>query len=155
MKIVLIEDNPAKASLILQELEAAAPSSSVDSYGSYNAGLIALLASIPDLLILDMTLPTFDRAPGSREGRNRPLGGYEIMRKMKTRGVDVPVVVVTQFESFGDGDEKIGLKQLIEKCRTDFPTIFFDCIYYRAGDHSWRTRFSETIQEIQKGTARE
>ena len=62
-------------------------SAEIQIFTSFQSGLRAVEAACPQLVILDMTLPTFDRKPNSREGRVRPLGGYDLMRKMKLKNL--------------------------------------------------------------------
>ncbi|EJP42845.1 response regulator [Acinetobacter baumannii] len=53
----------------------------INIYRSYQSGVQAILKNPPDLVILDMSIPTFDKSIDSREGRARPLGGYDVMKK--------------------------------------------------------------------------
>ena len=76
MKIYIIEDNLVKVEKIKSFLNDEMPTSSkVSFYYSFNSGLKAIKEAPPDLILLDMTLPTFDRRPNVREGRSRPLEG--------------------------------------------------------------------------------
>ena len=117
MKIYIIEDNLVKVEKIKSFLNDEMPTSSkVSFYYSFNSGLKAIKEAPPDLILLDMTLPTFDRRPNVREGRSRPLGGYDIMRKMKLFNINSKVIVITQLESFGEGNEKVGFEELTDQC---------------------------------------
>lgn len=75
-------------------------------FRSYQSGIQAILNSPPELIILDMSIPTFDKSIDSREGRLRPLGGYDIMKKILFKKIETKVVVLTQLEFFGEGAEK-------------------------------------------------
>lgn len=149
MNIFLVEDNPVKRDQITSLVRSAVPTAQLTRLGSYNAALSLLQDQTPEVLILDMTLPTFDRVAGGREGRNRPLGGYEIMRKLKRRHVRSRVVVVSQFETFGEGDEKIGFPQLMEKCRKEFPDTFVEGIYFRIADSTWQAQLKNALVQLQ------
>jgi CheY-like chemotaxis protein len=106
-------------------------------FRSYQSGLQAILNCPPKLIILDMSIPTFDKNIDSREGRLRPLGGYDIMKKILFKKLETKVVVLTQLEFFGDGAEKISFEQLKNKCTENFSNIFLDCIYYSPTESSW------------------
>jgi CheY-like chemotaxis protein len=106
-------------------------------FRSYQSGLQAILKSPPELIILDMSIPTFDKSIDSREGRLRPLGGYDIMKKILFNKIETKVIVLTQLEFFGEGTEKISFEQLKNKCIENFSNIFLDCIYYSPTESSW------------------
>ena len=106
-------------------------------FRSYQSGIQAILNSPPELIILDMSIPTFDKSIDSREGRLRPLGGYDIMKKILFKKIETKVVVLTQLEFFGEGAEKISFEQLKNKCTEKFSNIFLDCIYYNKTESSW------------------
>lgn len=151
MNIFLVEDNPVKRDQLLAHLSSLNVQANVRTFSSYNSALQGLEAATPDLLILDMTLPTFDRSPGGREGRNRPLGGYEIMKKLERRHSGVKVIVVSQFESFGEGDEKVSFKQLMERCRLEFPDTFLAGIHFRVADAAWQPVLKDSVLRIVDG----
>ncbi|MDN8317378.1 response regulator, partial [Acinetobacter baumannii] len=73
----------------------------------------------------------------SREGRARPLGGYDVMKKILFKQINTKVIVLTQLEFFGEGVEKISFEQLKTKCAENFSDIFLDCIYYSPTESSW------------------
>ncbi|MNG62702.1 hypothetical protein D3C78_46420 [compost metagenome] len=106
-------------------------------FKSYQSGVQAILKAPPELIILDMSIPTFDKSIDSREGRLRPLGGYDVMKKILFNKIKTRVVVLTQLEFFGEGVEKISFDQLKLKCSENFSDIFLDCIYYSPTESSW------------------
>lgn len=139
MKIYIVEDNALKASKLIAFLATEFPMlGNPEVFCSYQSGLRAIESVPPSLILMDMTLPTFDRKPNSREGRARPLGGYEIMRKMALKSIASSVIVVTQLESFGEGDEEVGFTDLTERCGREFPGVFAGGVYFDQGDASWR-----------------
>lgn len=147
MKIYLIEDSPIKVLEISSFVSEALPLASVSVFQSYHSGLTALYSGNPDVVILDMTLPTFDRSHGFREGRLRPLGGYELMRKLRLRGVHSRVIVVTQLETFGEGDEQVSLNEVTERCRREFDGMFVGCIYFDQGPkREWRSGLGRALK---------
>jgi CheY-like chemotaxis protein len=146
VKCLLIEDSPLKADLILGYLDAEFPELTVDLRKSYQSGLKALSETPADFLILDMTLPNFDISPGVRHGKPRPLGGYEIMRKLNRKGICPSVLVLTQYESFGEGDQTYTLSDLSKKCETEFPRSFFGLEYFSSSADTWRSAIRKLIE---------
>ena len=92
-----------------------------------------------------MTLPTFDRAGSDREGRLRPLGGYDLMRKLVHHAVKVSVIVVTQLETFGEGADQVTFAELVDRCARDFPDIFRGAVYFRQSGSAWQHELLKLI----------
>jgi CheY-like chemotaxis protein len=138
MRLYLIEDDSQKAESISQFLGRMHPAVCVELFGSYQSGLKAIERDAPDLIVLDMNLPTFDNLGALRGGRPRALGGYEILRKMRRKGLAVPVVVITQLESFGDGDSRVSFAEIIERCQNEFPQSFLGGVYYSRLSDAWQ-----------------
>jgi CheY-like chemotaxis protein len=147
MLVYVVEDDFLKASHLMTFLRESVQGVQVSVFGSFQSGLRAIQQATPDLVILDMTLPTFDRAGTDREGRLRPLGGYDLMRKLMHHSVQVSVVVVTQLETFGEGVDQVTLPELVERCRRDFPSIFRGAVYFRQADSGWQNELLNLFPE--------
>lgn len=138
MKILLVEDDYNKRAHLGEALHSMFPHSEIRVAMSYQSGLSNIRTWRPDLVVLDMTLPTFDLSPSERGGRTRPFGGREILIDIDRRALLCKVVVVTQFESFGKGREAMSLKQLSSELKTRFGRVLIGTIHYQAGSTSWR-----------------
>ncbi|MFA5976436.1 MAG: response regulator [Elusimicrobiota bacterium] len=149
MLVYIVEDSELKARKISEFFEELLPSTfSFLLFASYQSGLRAVENKSPDLLVLDMTLPNFDRLPNAREGKVRPLGGYDLMRKMKLKGLRTKVAVVTQLESFGDGEEIVSFKDMTERCHSEFPEIFLGSVYFDQAGTGWRDALASLIKSV-------
>lgn len=146
MRIYLVEDDAVKATAVETHIKAVLANAEISIFRSYNTGLAALKNDPPDLLVLDMTLPSFDRTPADRAGRVRPLGGYELLRKLKLFQVDVPFVVVSMLEKFGEGAEEISFADMSRKCASEFPNQFLGSVYYETGGDRWRDNLSAMLE---------
>jgi CheY-like chemotaxis protein len=152
MLTYLIEDSTPKAERILEFLHIEYPHLDVRVYGSYHSGLVAIVERIPTVVLLDMTLPNFDRSVDSREGRLRPLGGYELMRKLKLRGLKLNVVIVSQLEEFGDGQERVTFEEIMRKCTDEFPGLLVGGVYFGQGAKStWQLELSALLDSCNLG----
>jgi DNA-binding response OmpR family regulator len=147
LNLYLVEDNPVKAERICAFLNDEHPHFEISVFGSFQSGLKAIAKTTPDILILDMTLPTFDRKPNSREGRIRPLGGYDLMRKLKLRDIVTRVVVLTQLEAFGEGDDEVSFEEITMRCRAEFPSMFKGSIYFSPSDIDWQGPLATILSE--------
>lgn len=145
MLIYIVEDDFLKASRLRDFLIKNIPEVDCTIHGSFQSGLRAIQQATPDLVILDMTLPTFDRAGSDREGRLRPLGGYDLMRKLVHHAVTVSVIVVTQLETFGEGADQVTFPELVDRCARDFPNIFRGAVHFRQSDSAWQLELLKFI----------
>lgn len=149
-KIVhIVEDSALKASNIssffAQKYSFLLPP---DISGSYQSAMRAIAESKPDLVIMDMTIPTFDRKPNAREGRMRPIGGYDLMSKMKHKSISASVIVLTQLETFGEGEEEVSFEEITNRCRRDFMDIFLGSVYYDQSGLNWQTELGMLIDSF-------
>lgn len=153
MIVHIVEDSALKASNISSFFALTFPALRPPGIsGSFQSAMRAIADSIPHLLIMDMTIPTFDRKPNAREGRMRPLGGYDLMCKMKHRSIAASVIVVTQLETFGEGDEEVSFSEITNRCERDFPDIFLGSVYYDQGGLTWQAELERLVGSfISKG----
>lgn len=138
MKIFIIEDDLLKLGRLQEYLQHAVSDADIESYGSYNSGLRACEQGAPDLLILDMALPTFDKKPNKREGRQRALGGYDLLSKLELKELPIKAIVVTQLTDFGDGDERMSFSEITNICRDEFPEHFLGSVYFAQSNTDWQ-----------------
>jgi CheY-like chemotaxis protein len=149
VNIILIEDDPQKAERVSVALRELIADASIELCKSYQSGSRALEATDQvDLVVLDMSLPTFDPIPDQRSGRPRPLGGYDLMRRAKRAGKKCPVIVLTALENFGSGDRTFSFSELKSLCQSDFPDMFRVAIYYSQSTASWREELAAATSEF-------
>ena len=115
MKLLLIEDDEPKKGRIVELLERELRGAQVIHKRSYQSGLRELLRELPDLVLLDMNLPNYDITDEEPGGRIQQFAGREFLRQLNRRKIKVPVIVVTAFDNFGDGDDEIDLNDLNEE----------------------------------------
>lgn len=137
MRIFVIEDDLLKARSLGNFISVEFPELETEVFRSFRSGLSAIQAGLPSLVILDMTLPTYDRSPGVREGRLRPLGGYDLMRKVQRLKLRPIMIVVTQLESFGEGQNQVSFQEITARCEREFPAFFGGSVYYHPTSSSW------------------
>src|SRR5712671_1696051 len=105
MRVLIVEDDDNKRSRLIEFLGETLPSASIDIAKSFQSGLRQVRDKAANLVLLDMTLPTYDIGPDESGGNMHPFGGRDFLRQMKRLKVITPVIVVTQFETFGSGPD--------------------------------------------------
>ena len=91
-----------------------------------------------DLIILDMSLPTYDVGPEEAGGRPQGFGGLTVFQHVEALDLSVPVVVLTQYATIGDGRDALDLEGLSAMLQADFPKLFLGIVYYSGGSDSWK-----------------
>lgn len=133
-RVLLVEDNVYYASALRNNLEI--DGLSVDLAGDATAALAQMLAMPPALVVLDIMLP----------GRD----GYELLRQMRDKGLDLPVVILTarrdeadKLRGFGLGADDfitkpVSILELIARMRAvlrrAYPRLEPGVLWIRFGD---------------------
>jgi len=148
MPILVIEDDEHKRSRVVQHLRVSFPREEVGEAKSVQGGLAALLSGSWDLVVLDMTMPTFDIGGDEPGGRPQVYGGGEVLRQLQRKGLRTPVLLLTQFDQFGEGADALRLEQLDEKMHKLFPENYHGAIFYSVVSEDWREALTMKVEEI-------
>jgi CheY-like chemotaxis protein len=151
MRVLLVEDDENKWSQVSAFVKQAAPDIQLEIARSLQSGLRAVRTSPPDLILLDMTLPTYDVGPDEPGGQIHPLGGREFLAQLDRFDIEVPVVVVTQFETFGKDRDVMKLTDLDIDLRKRYANIYRGTVYYHAAIEDWKESLRRYIQPSELG----
>lgn len=151
MNILVIEDDENKREQIIEFVASICPGVGIATARSLQGGIRSLLNSKVELIILDMTMPTFDIGPDEDGGRPQAYAGREILRRMERLGILVPVVVVTQFDRFSDDKDAMTLEELDGQLRHEHSKIYQGVVYYDAAVTGWREKLNEIVCKILTG----
>lgn len=149
MIILLIEDNEFKKNNISKHLSNNSDHK-IEFSESVNGALTKLLDNKYDLVILDMSLPTFDNSINSQENRPQGYGGREILRQMDRFNIFVPVIVITQYAKFDDSIEIMSLEDLTNQLHNEHGQNVKKVIYYSSSSDEWKIILDDTINYIRK-----
>jgi CheY-like chemotaxis protein len=120
----------------------------VDDAESLIGGIRKLRTIKPDVVLLDMTLPNYDPEPGESGGGMQAFGGEEFLRQCKRLKLEPGVIVVTQFETFGEANEVKGREELDSELSTRFPRLYKGMVYYHASLSSWTQELEVAIRRV-------
>jgi DNA-binding NarL/FixJ family response regulator len=154
MRILLVEDDELKRDVVVEFLQSAVNEAQINEARSFQSGLRAMLAGHFDVVILDMTMPTFDISEGEDGGRPQPYAGREMLRQMKRRGLHIPTLVLTQFDRFGEGGDALTLAELDEDLKQSHPENYRGAIYYAATDEEWKQKLQSMLLTV-RGSSKE
>ncbi|MCL4207656.1 MAG: hypothetical protein KJ000_34670 [Pirellulaceae bacterium] len=148
MRILLVDDDENKISQVLPHVRRIRPNDDVEVRRSYQSGLREVVVRPPELLLLDMTMPTYDVQQGKPGGRERRYAGREILRQMKRRGICVPTIVITQYERFEEDGREITLIELARILHEQFPGLYCGIVYYQASGGNWPDELQSLIGDL-------
>lgn len=146
MNLLLIEDNHYKIEQLLFFLEKEFPQFRVVVKKSYNSGLReVILNNNYDLILLDISMPTYDIQPGEPGGDPIPLAGKLILNEMYLRDIEAKVIVVTMYENFVDGTQLVTLDNQFQQ---EFTSNYKGYVYFSPGDINWKEALKQKINEV-------
>jgi len=153
MYILVADDEGPKLEAIVDAVAAAYPQAELGQTRSVRAALDVLRQRVADFIVLDMSLPTFDIAPGEQGGRPQNYGGIELLRYMDFYKIVSPVFIVTQYEAFPDKGGHVDLSRLGERLTREHKRTFREIIYYGgATDEAWRRSLTQGMKQLESET---
>lgn len=139
MKVLLVEDDENKRSQIEGFLNSSFPGIELEQAKSLQAGVRKIRSCNFDLVLLDMTLPNYDPSPDEPSGGStHSFGGREFLKQSSRFGITTPVIVVTQFETFGKPPATTNLEELNGALHRDFGATYRGAVYYHPAIVGWR-----------------
>lgn len=143
MKILIIEDSQFKSVKIIEYL---------NSFGineicvkeSYHSALKEVLSGNRyDLILLDISIPQFDKNAGSSDFL--PSGGKYLLNQIYMNDVDTKVIVVTLYRQFDDGEN---MENLNFQFINDYPDLYLGYILFNIDNFNWQLDLHNKLKLI-------
>ncbi|HDX8940823.1 MULTISPECIES: response regulator [Klebsiella] len=141
--ILLAEDETPKQKHIEKFVKSYNPNFNIIITRSVNSTLDAIEDNNIDLLLLDMSLPTYEIGDRENGGRPQAFGGINILRSIKLEDIIIPTIVITGYEGFKRNENDIekcvhvDLTQLRDELNNDFPETFLELLHFSSLDKKW------------------
>lgn len=148
MNILLADDSEEKIKYISEAIHKHIEYTSLDIAHSYNSTTKLIRSNTYDLMILDMSMPVFDTKDNRVNQAPKPLAGRDIMSKLKYRNINIPVIIVTQFDIFGRLNDAVSLDNLTDDLASSFPNIFKGCVFYDPQGSKWQSELINLVQSV-------
>jgi DNA-binding LytR/AlgR family response regulator len=147
MKLLLVEDNQKKLEKIRSFLISEYPNVTIEERTSYNSASKEIILNYKnyDLILLDMSMQTYDISVEESGGDPEPLAGKNILNQMYLREIPTKVLVVTMYENFVDGTR---ITKLDEILRFEYPDNYCGFIFFSHINNDWAIKLSQLIKEI-------
>ena len=146
--VIVIEDDFKKKEDIRNFLKSDLLINNIVIKESYQSGLRELIKNKYDLLLLDMSIPTWDKSIDEPGGNFEKFGGYKILKELTRKKKQIKTILITMFDDFGESDASITLSQLDNLLKTEFPDIYIGAVYYNTREEKWKADLSEFISNI-------
>lgn len=145
-KILIIEDNETKLQHIKDFCSENIAQSTITDKRSYNTAQqeVRLHGSDYDVILLDVSMNTYDTKKDDN-GEQEPLAGSNILRFMRLRRIQTPVIVVTMYESFVDG---VRINALDERFKTLYGEFYKGFVYYNLKNEDWKDELAIKFNQI-------
>ncbi len=148
MKLLIVEDEEPKLRHISSYLSKLLPDARLIEALSVRSAMEALDKDIFDLIILDMSLPTFDIKGAESGGRPQGFGGTNLMREMDLNDQTIPVIVLTGYEAFTKSGGEVGLKAMNKELTEEFPDFFRGILHFNSAYGDWKIQLNLMLKEI-------
>jgi CheY-like chemotaxis protein len=146
--VLLVEDEDPKRRHISSFLQELIPALDLGVARSVRSALDKLEERMPELLILDMSLPTFDIGGNEGGGRPQGFGGLELMRNMELEGIECPVVVLTGYDAFAKAGGQVGLDTLNTELSSAHPHLFKGMFQYSSAYGGWQEKLRGLLADL-------
>lgn len=145
-KILLVEDYEEKANNIFTFLKQEFPDYIVKLCTSYNSAQEEIFEHGSDfsLILLDMSMSTYDLSTDASGGLPEPSAGQYILEGMFLREIMTPVIVVTMYNVFG----RKQLDAFDMDLKKDYPQNYRSYVYYSSQKNDWKNNLRKQIKDI-------
>lgn len=147
--ILIVEDSDSKLESIRGVLSRDFPSASI-RYACSVKSAIDALSVLPDIAVVDMSLPTYDIEEKEKGGSPRPFGGIEVFEHLARYEIVLPVLVVTSYSALTDGNQSMDVEELSDRLKEEFPECFLGAVYFDSAYAIWEQEMSQFMNMIQR-----
>lgn len=148
IKIILIEDDYKKIEDIREFITEELLFENLVVKESYQSGIREILHNNFDLLLLDMSIPTFDKSPQESGGHFEKFGGYKVLREIIRKNRPVKTILITMFDDFGESDLSITLSQIDESLKKEFSSLYLGSVFYNATENKWKDDLRQILGRL-------
>ncbi|SCW88821.1 hypothetical protein [Mucilaginibacter sp. NFR10] len=148
LKMILIEDDSKKIDDIRIYVTTKLKFPDFTVKESYQSGVKEILTNDYDLLLLDMSIPTFDKTPFESGGHYEKFGGYKVLKEIVRKKRPIKTILITMFDDFGESDISITLSQIDQSLAEQFAGLYLGSVFYNARENKWQEDLKRIIEEV-------
>jgi CheY-like chemotaxis protein len=147
-KILIIEDDKVK----IERLNVYFNNAEFTIKESFQGGVSELKKNFQDydFLILDMTIPLWEKGNNDLGGNYEQFGGEKILREMQRRKLYLPTILFTMFDVFPTKEGNITFDEINIIFKKEFSNFYKGAVFYNANEDNWQIDMTNLIAEIKK-----
>ena len=145
-RVLLVEDVLDKADKIKKCVKRAFPDLDIADCTSYHSALKEIFEnhSQYSLVLLDMSMSTYDQNVEEFGGVPEAMAGKRILEGIFLREINTKVIVVTMYEHFG-GE---GIKQLDKEFRIDYADNYIGYVFFSFNKTDWQRQLIDLMRQV-------
>jgi CheY-like chemotaxis protein len=148
LDFLIVEDNYHKRERVISFLKEKFPECTVVEAHSFTAGCQRVLERKFSAILMDMSLPTYDKSATESGGRFRTFGGRELSRKIIRRDIGTKILFITQYESFSDRGRALSFESLDNELRNECGNSYLGLVYYDSSKSLWKEQVVRFLGEL-------
>lgn len=145
-KILIIEDDKTKIERLLEYFS----DYEITLKESFQRGVSELKKKHEyyDVLILDMTIPLWEKGSNDLGGNYEQFGGEKVLREMKRRELFLPTILFTMFDVFPTKRGTITFQEIDNKFKESFSPFYKGAVLFMANEDNWKNDLNNLIKGI-------
>ncbi|MGD0107878.1 MAG: hypothetical protein ABSC06_28130 [Rhodopila sp.] len=151
MNVLVVEDDEFKAADLLKLLQEGVTGAVIIRAASVTSALRAITYGKFDLIVLDMSLPTFDLSGPGGGGSPQGQGGVEILRLARRLEAKTQYIVVTQYPDVEIDGSDVPLAQAAKRLSSHFGIHVKACLPYEFDRDDWQHAFKRALCDVISG----
>jgi CheY-like chemotaxis protein len=149
--VLVVEDDDYKATDICKVIEEQLLGVAIVKVASATSALFEISEGEFDLVVLDMSLPTFDLSSPGGGGSPQSQGGIEVLRLARRLQATLPFIVVTQYPDVEFDGLEVPLAEAAARLSARFNANVMSCIAYEFDRGSWRPALTASLNIFRDG----
>ncbi|KZY33843.1 hypothetical protein A3754_19080 [Alcanivorax sp. HI0083] len=144
MQLLIVEDDTFKYSRIERLAKDSVPEIEIFRADSVCDAVNYLNEKSPDIIILDMSLPSHSPKAGEGTPLAMPAGGVEVIMEIDYLGKnDIPVMILTQYADIQIENDYFSIDDAGMELRKNYSFSNLEVVFYEDGSEEWidKTKF--------------
>ncbi len=148
MLVLLVEDEDPKREKLRSFLNEMDSAHTLIEAKSVRSAVKQIQENKFDLILLDMSLPTFDISEDEPGGRPQGFGGKEILKYLDKFNILCPTVVVTGYDAFmTESQDNVSLNDMDADLEKKYGSNYRGLVYYNSLYSDWQSELTTKITE--------
>lgn len=148
MKILIVEDDSFKYSKVATLLKDFFSESILIHFDNVCDAINYLRGDSPDLILLDMSLPSHPAVAGEGSPVSMPTGGIEIIMELKLlKKTNIQTIVLTQYPDVEIEYEYYSIPDALHTIKSLYGMQNISVIHYDNDSNDWKDKIREILEK--------